>query len=380
MTTIDRVERIPLFHELEEPFANGQGFVKSREYLLVRVIASDGAVGYGECIGPVAGNDQIIDRLLGPALVGTDAAEGPATLTRIGDDLRRRFKSYVPYGAVGGVEIALWDLRGKLLGRSVGDLLGGRHHERVPAYVTGHYFRGGLGLDDQVGRIEDEARGHVARGFRRVKLKLGLHGVGYGRDADARLMERLRLALTDDVALMADANCAYDLMQARRVGRCAQELGYEWFEEPLPATDLVGYAALARELDIPVSAGESWGDPAVFGAALRERAVDLIQPDMVAAGGIEAVRRVLALAEAHGVAAQPHVWGTAVVMAAALQVLTARATSPLFEFDASPNPVRDGLLGGQLPLGDDGTVDVPSGPGLGIEIPAEALERFRDRR
>jgi len=380
VTRIDRIDRLPLHHELAEPFANGQGFVAHREYLVVRIVDSDGAVGFGECIGPVAGTDQIIERIVGPALVGTDADAALATLTRVTESLRRRYKSYAPYGAVGGVELALWDLRGRSLGRPVGELLGQRFHQTVPAYVTGHYFTDGLTLDQQVDRIVAEAEGHVATGFRRVKLKLGLAGIGHDRDADVQLLGRVRNALPADVALMADANCAYDLMQARRVGRVAHDLGYEWLEEPLAATDIAGYAALSRDLDIPVSAGESWGDPAVFTAALDAGAVSLLQPDVVAAGGLAPLVRLSHLAAARGVSCQPHVWGTAIVMAAALQFLTSRPDAPLFEYDASPNPVRDALLGGQLPLRDGGLVDVPAGPGFGIEIDPEALERFRDRR
>lgn len=380
MTTIARIDRIPLYHQLEEPFANGQGFVGHREYLIVRVEDSDGVVGHGECIGPVAGTDQIIEAIIAPALTDTPAATALTTLARVADSLRRRYKSYVPYGAVGGIELALWDLRGRQLGVPVGHLLGGRFHPTVPAYVTGHYFTGGLTLAEQMGRICAEAESHVDRGFARVKLKLGLAGIGHARDADMQLLRHVRDRLPDSIALMADANCCYDTMQARLVGRCAHELGLEWFEEPLAATDIAGYAALSAELDIPVSAGESWGDPAVFGAAIEARAVSLLQPDVVAAGGLGPLRRMCQLAGDRGIAAQPHVWGTSIVMAAALQFLTSRPEPPLFEYDASPNPVRDALLGGQLPLLHGGLVEVPEGPGFGIDVDAEALERFRDPR
>jgi len=380
VSRIERLDRIPLHHELAVPFANGQGFVGSREYLLVRVVDSDGVVGYGECIGPVAGADQILERIVGPALVGTPAEHAHTTLASVTASLRRRYKSYVPLGAVGGVELALWDLRGHALGRSVGELLGGRFHDTVPAYVTGHYFTAGRTLDEQIAAILDEAQGHVGRGFPRVKLKLGLEAVGHGRDADLRLLAALRSGLPASIGLMADANCCYDLMQARRVARCAQGLDYEWFEEPLDATDLAGYAALSAELAIPVSAGESWGDPAVFAAALERRSVDLLQPDVVAAGGLEPLRRVSAAAASAGIACQPHVWGTAIVMAAALQFLTSRPEAPLFEYDASPNPVRDALLADQLPVHGDGRVAVPDGPGFGIEVDEAALEHFRDQR
>lgn len=380
MTTIEQVDRIPLYHRLDEPFGNGQGFVGHREYLIIRIVDSDGAVGYGECIGPVAGTDQIIEHIIAPALLDTAADVALTTLSRVTDSLRRRYKSYVPLGAVGGVELALWDLRGRSLGRPVGELLGGRFHEAVPAYVTGHYFTSGLTLEQQVQRIADEAQSHVDSGFRTVKLKIGLAAAGHGPDADGHLMAQVRSRLDDEVALMADANCAYDLMQARRVGRYADELGYHWLEEPLPATDISGYAALSRDLTIPVSAGESWGDPAVFQTALDQRAVSLLQPDVVAAGGLEPMRRVCQLAADRGVASQPHVWGTAIAMAAALQFLTSRADAPLFEYDASPNPVRDELLAGQLPLVSGGTVGVPAGAGFGIDVDPLALERFRDPR
>lgn len=374
---ISRVETIPIKQELDQPFGNGQGWTTSRQYLIVRVTTEDGTTGYGECWGPVAGNDRVVEEVISPLLIGEDAFTTGRLWERIHFKLRWAYHSFAPYSALSGVDIALWDLKGKLLGRPVHDLLGGAFHEAIPAYATGHYFRKVETLDEQISAVLEEARGHLDSGFSALKLKVGLGLLGWGVDADVELIRALRDEVGSGVPLMIDANCAYTVPEALVVGRAAEELDVAWFEEPLPPHDLEGYARLSSKLDIPVAAGESWALLSGFHRVFDHGAVSVAQPDVCSAGGITEVKRIADLAHALNIPCIPHVWGTPIALAASLQVLAALPGRVLLEFDRSDNPIRESLMDERLRVRKDGAVAVPAGSGLGIEIDEERLEHFR---
>jgi D-galactarolactone cycloisomerase len=374
---IAHVETIPIKHELERPFGNGQGWTTSRQYLIVRITTSDGTIGYGECWGPIAGNDRVVEEVIAPLLVGQDPTDTARLWEQVHFKLRWAYHSFAPYSALSGADIALWDLKGKLLGQPAHKLLGGAFRNSVPAYATGHYFRRVDSLQDQISAVLEEARSHLDRGFRTLKLKIGLGLLGWSVEADISLMRALREEVGSDVSLMVDANCAYSLPEAIRVGRAAEELDIAWFEEPLPPEDLDNYARLTAKLDVPVAAGESWALLSQFSEVFRRQAVSIAQPDVCSAGGITETRRIADLAHALNVACIPHVWGTPIALAASLHVLATLPRHALLEFDQSENAIREGLLAEPFSISSDGTVTVPDGPGLGIEIDEERLEKFR---
>lgn len=377
LVKIARVETIPIRQELDHPFGNGQGWTTSRQYLIVRIVADDGTTGYGECWGPIAGNDGVVERVLAPMLVGQDPLDTGRLWEQMQFKLRWAYHSFSPYSALSGVDIALWDLKGKLLGRPISQLLGGSFRSVVPAYATGHYFRKVERLEEQIDIVLKEARENLDKGFTQLKLKIGLGLLGWGPQADITLMRALREDI-GDVPLMVDANCAYTVPAALKVGRAAEELGIGWFEEPIPPTDLDGYAELTAKLDVPVAGGESWALVSQFYDVFRRRAVTLAQPDVCSAGGITEVKRIADLAHAVNVRCIPHVWGTPIAIAASLHVLsTLPGDDVLLEFDQSDNPIREHLLTEPFRLDEQGRVGVSDAPGLGIEIDEQQLERFR---
>lgn len=375
--TIAALETIPIRQDLAEPFGNAQGWTTSRQYLIVRAVADDGTVGYGECWGPVAGNQGVVESIIAPLVLGQD----PLAVGRLWEDilfrLRWAYHSFVPYSALSGVDIALWDLKGKLLGQPVAQLLGGAFRTKVPAYATGHYFRKVERLEQQIDAVRKEAAENLGKGFRRLKLKIGLGLLGWGPQADIALMEAVREEVGADVPVMVDANCAYQLPAAITVGRAAERLGIHWLEEPLPPTDIDGYCDLTRRLDIPIAGGESWALLSGFASLFHRRAVTVAQPDVCSAGGITEVKRIADLAAALNVVCHPHVWGTPIALAASLHVLASMPGDVLLEFDQSANPIRERLLAKPFAVDADGAVAVPSGPGLGITIDEEQLEAFR---
>ncbi|MFC7008638.1 mandelate racemase/muconate lactonizing enzyme family protein [Halalkalicoccus salilacus] len=371
------VEAVALHRDLDERFANAQKWIDSREYCLVRIETDDGTVGWGECWGPVAGNREIVEEYVAPWLRGRD----PRTVERIHDDLifklRSSYHSHVPAGVVSGVDMALWDCYGKATGEPISRLLGGARRDRVRAYATGHFFPDVDTFDAFEERVVREARGNVEAGFDALKVKIGVgRHFPWSTETDVEIMRSIRDAVGDDVRLMADANHAYDTADASRVGRQLEELDVHFFEEPIGPQHVEDYALLNRELDVPIAGGECWAFVEEFDRVFDEGAVGYAQPDVTSAGGITSMRRIASLADAANVQCLPHVFGSAVALAASLQVLATIPGDPMLEFDRTPNPIRDELA--VDPIVNEGTdVPVPDGPGLGIEIDSDVLERFR---
>jgi galactonate dehydratase len=180
-----------------------------------------------------------------------------------------------------------------------------------------------------------------------------------------------------------DANWAYDVDDALRVGRALADLGYDFFEEPIVPHDRAGYRRLAQHLPIRLAAGESDFVATEALELLADRSIGMIQPDVARSGGITETWRIAELAAAHHTAFAPHVgWSGAVCVAAGLQLAAAAESFRTFECMVFDNPLRDALcrpLVGGAPQLEGGRLPVPTGPGLGVALDREALERFRVR-
>ncbi|WP_331233340.1 mandelate racemase/muconate lactonizing enzyme family protein [Natronorarus salvus] len=376
MTTsqIDSVETVALEAPLSEPFGYSQEWVDTRSALLVRIESSDGTVGWGECWGPIAGTRGTVEQLLRPVVLGEDPMAVERLYDRMYDVCRAAYQSVVPLPAISGVDVALWDLAGKLQGRSVASLIGARQRSETRAYATGHYFKPVEDLEEQYRRIVEEATENAALGA--LKLKVGLQLLGYGPDEDLELVRRVRDAVGEDVDLMVDANYAYDRPTARRVGERLEAYDVRWFEEPVRPEDLGGYADLRRTLSVPIAGGECH-TPAEFDRLLEADALDIAQPDLCNVGGITPARRLAdRVRSSRTVAIVPHVWGTPIAIGASLQYIATLANDAPLEFDRSPNPLREELTTRRF-VDDDGTVSIPSKPGLGVDLDRDAVEAYR---
>jgi len=293
--------------------------------------------------------------------------------------LRDHGQKGVVIQGLSGIDIALWDLKGKHFGVPCYRLMGGPLRSEVKAYATGLYRRKS---GDPAKYLAQEAAGYVADGFSAVKLK-----VGFGVEEDAAMTHAVRDAIGDDIALMVDANHAYDAVAAIRLGRMIEQFDIGWFEEPVPPEDVAGYRAVKAALAIPIAGGECEFTRFGFRDLLVSRAVDIVQPDTCAAGGLSECKKIADMAEAFGVRYNPHVWGTGIAIAASLQLLAVlpshtptslRVAEPMLEFDRTEHPIRQALL--TQPIEHvKGVVRVPDGPGLGIEVDRAALKRFAVR-
>ncbi|MDF1790261.1 MAG: mandelate racemase/muconate lactonizing enzyme family protein, partial [Thalassobaculaceae bacterium] len=292
--------------------------------------------------------------------------------------LRDHGQRGVPIQALSAVDIALWDLRGKHFDAPVHVLMGGPVRTTVKAYATGLYRRN----DDRAENhrlLAAEAQGYLAAGFTAMKTK-----VGFGFADDIALVEMLRQTIGPDVALFVDANHGCDRVQAARLARAMEPLDIGWFEEPVEPEDIEGYAELRGRTTIPIAGGECSFTRHDFRRILEARAMDVIQPDTASCGGLSEAKRIADMAWTHGTRYNPHVWGTGIGLAAAMQLLAVLPTTtpafgahhPLLEYDSTPHPFRQDLLVEPVRV-ESGIAHVPQGPGLGVEIRRDVLERWR---
>jgi D-galactarolactone cycloisomerase len=359
---------------LTEPFHWSFNGTSVRTACLVEIVADDGTSGWGECFGPAPLNAAIV-AAYARRLVGVD----PLNTETIWQDLYGAYRDQGQKGlaisALSGVDIALWDLKGRHFGVSVHRLLGGPLRTSVRAYATGTYR---VEHGDPLEYVVDEVAGYVEQGFHAVKLK-----IGFDVDADAALIRAVRRKVGPSPRLMLDANHGFDAVEAIALGRAVADQVIDWFEEPVIPEDLASYREVRRGQPIPVAGGECeftrWG----FRDVLTTQSMDIIQPDTCAAGGISECKKIADMAAAFGVRYVPHVWGTGVALAASLQLLAVLPHSPLrrtpreplLEFDRSEHPFRQAVL--MRPLEHvRGIVQIPDGPGLGIEINRAALREF----
>lgn len=365
---------------LAEPFAFSQGWVRQRSATLVEVITDEGLSGWGEAFAqglePPEIAAVVIDKALRPLVVGADPLDMEVLWHRMYQMTRDYGRKGSILAAISAIDIALWDIAGKFHGQPVYKLLGGAFRTQVQPYATGFYRLQGQGEAD---RLADEALRHLNSGFSLMKVKLG-----FGVDDDIAVMQRIGQALQGKaVSLMIDTNHAYGRAEALRLGRALDGFGLRWYEEPVVPEDIDGYVEMRAKLTMPIAGGENEHSLFGFRHLLAAGALDIAQPDLGSCGGISAGRHIVALAHAHGVQVNPHVWGSAVAQAASLQLIAAIPTThhslfaqqPVLEYDQSAHPFRRQLVAQPIEM-IDGWVQIPDRPGLGIEINRELLQAY----
>ncbi len=363
---------------INQPFAFSQAWVDKRVGLVVEIETDAGLTGWGDGYGPPWALATMIERYYAPRLIGRTPLAGDAIWEELYNGWRDHGQRGTAVQALSAVDIALWDLRGKAFDAPVHVLMGGPIRDRIPAYATGLYRRS----DDRAENhrlIADEARGYLDAGFSAMKTK-----VGFGFEADIALVEMLRATIDDKVALFVDANHGCDRLQAARLARAMEPFDIGWFEEPVEPEDLEGYADLRRRTCIPIAGGECSFTRHDFRRILEAGAIDILQPDTASCGGLTEAKRIADMAWTFGTRYNPHVWGTGIGLAAALQLLAVLPTTtpafgsqpPLLEYDSTPHPFRQDLLVEPIAV-TDGVAAVPVGPGLGIEVRRDVLDRWR---
>jgi D-arabinonate dehydratase len=381
------VRTIPLSYKCEPPYGSAAGMQAARAALLVEVETDAGIVGIGEAGVGGGSTRHVIETQLRPLLLGED----PLLIEGLWQKMFARTRQFgrrgIVMNALSGIDIALWDIAGKLAKLPLYRLFGACR-DRVEAYASGGFYQKEKGIDDLAG----EAEGYRARGFRGMKMKVGRNPSTQtplrhlAADAahcevepeeDIARVAAVRRALGPKAKLMVDANCAWSPAMAIELGRALEPYRPYWIEEPVATDDIDGSAAVAAALATPIAGYETEIGLYGFCELITRGAVDIVQPDLAWSGGFSECRRIAALAQAHHRMVAPHAFAGAVLLAASLHFAASIPNGLLLEFDQNPNGLRDELLEEPIAIDGDGMIPVPERPGLGIELDRAAVERYR---
>ena len=382
MPRITEIETFIIDEPLGRTFLDARRPIMRTGEIVVRVHTDDGITGTGSSHGsPLEKVADIIHGDLAPRVVGQEALDTERLWQRMfaGTTERRGADSSttgvsLPKGtgkpqmmaAIGGVDIALWDIAGKAYGVPVWRLLGG-YRSRIPAYATAGYYRP-AGEDDDV---EKEFAGIVEQGFRQVKLKTG----GLSPEEDVERARRVRQAIGPDVALYVDASQGWSVAEAIRAGHGYEELDVAWFEEPVHwYDDVSGLGQVSRYVRIPLTSGESEFTKQGVRDLILRGGISITNFDCTKAGGLTEGRKIAALAEAHNVAFSPH-------HAAHIHAHLAAAIPNGLNVELHPDPDRDPLerMYAKKPEFVDGEVVLDDTPGLGYEFDEAEFARVATR-
>ena len=360
---------------LRQPVVDGAIADGSQDDLIVRIHTDEGITGIGEVDSAPevvkavldAPHSHFIATGLRHVLIGQDPLD-------IEGLWRRMYLGSVYYGrrgaamhAISGVDIALWDIKGKKLGKPVSELLGVRKRDRVRPYAS-------LLMPETEQAVTASVERLLAMGF--TAIKFGWGPIGKDEANDVRLATAAKSA-AGDAEILIDAGFGYgaDAPRAIRVARKLEEIGIYWLEEPFEPDEFEAYAELADAVGIRVAAGEEeatrWG----FRELIERGHVDVIQPDVTRCGGLSEALRIAREAERNGIPVVPHAWKSGVIKAASLHLNAVLDTAYFQEYCVAETPINRSLTRERMSV-VDGFVDVPGKPGLGVELDPEILERY----
>jgi L-alanine-DL-glutamate epimerase-like enolase superfamily enzyme len=356
---ITAIQAIPLAIPMKPMTPPSSWTAGSRKQIVVRVLTDEGLTGLGEAFayGAPLAVCNVIDESLAPLLRGQD----PTRIEALVDLMHRSTMIYARRGlgmfAISGVEIALWDLLGKARGAPVHELLGGATRARLPVYAS-------LLRYDSPAEVAAACRHYVGQGFRMLKL----------HQTDVGSVRAARDAVGPDVELMLDTNCPWTPAEAIAMARVLTPYRLFWLEEPVwPPEDYAGLARVAAATETPIASGENESTLFGFRALLEHGAADVLQPSITKVGGISEFKKIAALAQAANRPIAPHSFYFGPGLAATLHVAATLGGSAPVEFPTgeheTPFLTRPIAAAG-------GWVEVPTGPGLGVEINEEAIRRY----
>jgi len=362
VVTIERVDtialRIPYDHWAPKPTFGGIAR-ETMDCLLLRVTASNGLIGWGEAFwGGWQATQAAIEHWVAPLSIGQDVAD--VGMTARFERALHNFGRSGPYVyALAGLDIALWDLRGKLAGVPVHALLGGRRRDRVAVYASLLQYNGDV---ERVRRTVDRA---LEDGFGHIKL--------HERTAAAAMAARD--VAGPDIPLMVDANCAWLPEQATAAVGAMAAADLKWMEEPIwPPEDFAALAAVRRATGVATAIGENAGSPLDFPKMIAADCVDYVQPSVIKIGGLTPLWRITTEAEQAGVTCAPHspFFGPGYLATVHVLAATARESAlERFYCELAYDP-----CGHVVPIAG-GRVEVPDAPGLGGDPDFEAMQKFR---
>ncbi|MCY3833036.1 MAG: mandelate racemase/muconate lactonizing enzyme family protein [Chloroflexi bacterium] len=370
---ITRVEAIPLFaafadaldvvppEQSQPAFSMRDNPLLGQGAVIVRIETDAGLVGIGEAMGRPGprGTAAHINEVLAPLLLGADPRHYFALWTMMNEVLR-----FAPMG-LSGVDMALWDLRGKIYGDSLTNLLGGAMRERVACYASPIPY---LATPEA---SAEKAREFLRAGFRAVKLK-----IGRGISTDIAHVEAARATIGSDIKLLVDANGAYTAAESIKLARDLVKLDVYWLEEPLHPEFPEDLARVRRRVDLPVASGEWLGTWFQFRDLLKAEAADVIMPNITRCGGFTGLTKIADLAALENVTVAPHGVGAGIGIVAAVAACAAMPNFLIYEYNQLFNPLRHSVMRESIHF-EEGALRPQAGQGLGISLDEATIARFR---
>ena len=343
-------------------------------HTLVTVHTDEGLTG----LGSVFTNDGLVRaalQVLAPLLEGESALEPERVSEKLHQHTFWMGRGGAITHAISGVDIALWDLLGRVTGQPVGRLLGGRCRDRVRPYASL--------LMDEPERLADRLRSVRAQGFRAFKIGWGPFGRRDDR-TDRAIVAAARDAVGPDCRLMVDAGASdaywkHGYKWALQTARMLAEYDVYWFEEPLAPDRMEDYVRLREHAPVRIAGGEVLTRRQAFQPWIDAGAFDIVQPDVTKVGGISEERHIAWMAQDHGIDFIPHGWNTAIGLAADLHLASAIPATDMVEYIAG-SPFIDEITQGGWKLDSDGMLAIPDGPGLGIELDDAGVEPYLSDR
>ena len=329
-----------LRYELDHELGYSQQYYKYRTTHLVEIETDEGITGWGECFGPgniALANKFIIEKVIQPLIKGENPTNKEYIWHKVYNSLRDSGQKGMPIQALSGIDIALWDILSKKANLPLYQLLGGKCNNQIPVYGYGMMLQK-KSVEQLIELFQKEAKEIKAKNFKAMKMKIGI-----GPKDDLKLVKAVREAIGDDYKLMVDANHAYNLSDALYVGKGLDEMNIYWFEEPVAPEDYEGYKELKKKLNTNIAGGEAEFTKYGWNQLIKNRCVDIAQPEVCGLGGITEYLKVSALAQSNFIPIINHVWGSALSIAVNLHLLTSMPdmpgglfpSKPMLEFDTT---------------------------------------------
>ena len=369
---ITRVEAFPLRYP--EPNDNQN----IRYITLARVETDDGTVGWGECISQWPESAQavktVIERGLAPVLLGRDPRQTEAIWLAMKAHTWWYGEGGIASFALSALDMACWDLKGKALGVPLYQLLGGKVHAKLRACASTHPNKA------TIDALAGELAGYARQGYTALKVGFGKRGearLGVDAQRDIAFVQAAREAIGPGVDLMVDIGngVRWDTAHAIRMARAFEPFGIRWFEEPLHPDNDEGYARLRHAVDLPIATGEREWTVAGYRRLIRSGVADIIMVDPGRAEGVSGFQKVIALTAQAGQAFNAHTWSSAINTAASLHLTASAPNYIVFELKPLPSPMQHELVTHPIEQ-KDGWVEVPEGPGLGVEVDERVVRKY----
>jgi L-alanine-DL-glutamate epimerase-like enolase superfamily enzyme len=342
-----------------------RGGFEIRRHIIVEVITDEGITGLGEGVGDALLIQQILSGSMSQQAIGLDPMNIEVIRSKLIDSGVYMEQKGSVICAASAIEMACWDIKGKVLNVPVFQLLGGLYKDKIEAYASDIYWEEDA---KKMGENASRVRGY---GYRTIKAHLGCKSP---KEETCRV-HALREAIGPDINLMIDLNGGYNKLQAMEAAKLWEPFNLYWLEEPVGACEIESLANLQNKISIPIAAGENEFRVHGFKNLFDKNAVSIAMPDIGRVGGIQEARNICTLAQSYGILVSPHNYSSGILLAATIQLMASVPNTQLLEIDTSDNAIYQELLVEPLEI-ENGFVKVPQFPGLGVKLDQKILEKY----